>query len=253
MNWRNLFKRLGISIGVLMLAFVLTAAFLNWNAPSHCRLLFGSSSEIELQLEVDGDRILLRQASDQAPQVYSFSDGRFPKGVSIPLQGPGSNVQYTITGISGTPQPVMMTGFFGRLTRLIFSAVGGRKNRDSLIVNVKIEDGQSTYKQYCDVELRRASSDLAIGHFHGPLTIGPNTVYWEVPESTKLVRGDKPTDLRLEIGTMDKQRGCWTVVETCTRESNFPDNVYPSVLVEFPPKNPGDPPVIEKYMLDQFC
>ena len=87
-------------------------------------------------------------------------------------------------------------------------------------------NGQSTYKQYCDVKLRRASSDQVIGRFHGPLTFGPNTVYWEIPESTKLVRVDQPTDLRLEIGTMDKQRGCWTVVATSIRESNFSDNVY---------------------------
>jgi hypothetical protein len=69
-----------------------------------------------------------------------------------------------------------------------------------------------------------------------------------------LMAGDKPTDLRVLVGTMSAQHRCWVVVRSHDDKGYaFPKGVYPEADVEFPPKTAGGPPVTRRYVLDQFC
>jgi hypothetical protein len=91
-------------------------------------------------------------------------------------------------------------------------------------------------------------------HYGGPLTARPKESNGKLPPDTKLVTGDRPTDLAMYIGTFDAGRGCWVVVNTHTKKlCDFPDGVRPTVEVEYPPKAPGGPTVRKKYVLDGFC
>jgi hypothetical protein len=104
------------------------------------------------------------------------------------------------------------------------------------------------------VELKGAAREARIAHFHGPLMMGPVTVNWKVPTEMALVTGDKPTDLRGHVGTMNAEHGCWVVVRSHNGEkSAFSEGVFPVVDVQFPPKAPGGAPVERRYVLDHFC
>jgi len=112
--------------------------------------------------------------------------------------------------------------------------------RTRLAVSVDIQ-GPGAYQQYGEVA--EITPDLApCAHFDGPLT-----VQWHLPPGG-LQRGNEPTDIRVSIGTVDKQKGCMVGVEPA-----FPNGVYPFVDVEFPPKNEADPPIRQRYPLDKFC
>jgi hypothetical protein len=125
--------------------------------------------------------------------------------------------------------------------------------RDFLDVNIDIK-GPLSYGQYCGVELKGHSREAKIAHFHGPLTMGPLTVNGKVPPELALVTGDKPTDLRGHVGTMDAEQGCWVVARSHNgNKSAFPDEICPIVDVQFPPKVAGGTPVKKQYRLDQFC
>jgi hypothetical protein len=94
----------------------------------------------------------------------------------------------------------------------------------------------------------------AIAHFHGPLTVSPRTLMWKLPPELALAKGEEPTELPANIGTMDAARGCWVVVRTHNgNTAAFRDGVFPIVDVEFPSRVPGDPPVKRRYPLDTFC
>jgi len=194
----------------------------------YCRVLFGPNAETEVLLGVSSDRLLVyRDAkSHDSPEQYKL------KNSQIVFAGVGDTV-YTITGAS-------------------LYTDENSPERESVMLNVDIS-GESQFKQYCDVALSESKEALKYAHFDGPLTIGPATINWEISESFRLVAGDKPSDLRVAIGTLDKQAGCWVVVRTHEGEEPvFPDGVHPALEVEYVSKTSGEP-IQEQYFLDQFC
>ena len=76
-------------------------------------------------------------------------------------------------------------------------------------------------RMYADLALDPSPSACAVAQFGGPLSAGPSTINWKVPESLKLVHGDKPTDLRLVVGTMDAARRMWVVAERLPQHSKL--------------------------------
>ena len=97
--------------------------------------------------------------------------------------------------------------------------------------------GASEFEQYCNVNLSESPEDLKLAHFDGPLSVGPQTIFWELSDSFCLMAGDEPADLRATIGTIDKKRGCWTVARKHRgKQSLFPDDTHPFVEVEFQSK-----------------
>jgi hypothetical protein len=112
------------------------------------------------------------------------------------------------------------------------------------------------YHQYCDVSLAAGDPTTAhVSQFDGPLTVGPVTTNWKLPKDLALQRGSTPTTLRAVVGTMDRARGCWVVVDSHDEKQNprFPDGVRPEVEIVFPAQTKGQPPIVKRYALDQVC
>jgi hypothetical protein len=231
-------KALVFTLTLVGLGFVaaLGASFLRpCPKPEYCWLAFGPQAEVRVLVRLDGEAVSLdHYASDKpAGRTEQFKDRAECKNVA--LADPDGKTSYLITRLSGT-------------------GVKPGEPTD-LMVSVDIR-GPLEYRQYCDVVAMGADPKTApMAHFHGPLTVEAQTVFWKLPPDLALHRGDKPTDLRAFVGTMDAQRGCWVVVRTHEGQDQlaFPKGVHPFVDVEFPARKPGDPPIQKRYPLDQFC
>ncbi|MCA9233036.1 MAG: hypothetical protein KDA57_20485 [Planctomycetales bacterium] len=200
----------------------------------YCRVLFGTEAQTEILLGYSPGRLTVfrdPQRLDSFEQ-YEMHDLRLRAGAEIEIVGK-DGTRYTITQVSyyQEAEPVL---------------------RESLMISVVVR-GDSEFKQYCDVVLDESQTPAEFAHFDGPLTIGPQTVNWEVPETFRLVAGEKPSDLRVTVGTIDQQSGCWVVVRSHEgNKSAFPVDVFPVLEVEYRAKDSGEP-IQERYYLDQFC
>lgn len=124
-----------------------------------------------------------------------------------------------------------------------------------LMANVEIA-GPLSYHQYCDLTVSGRDPESArVAHFHGPLTAGLVTFNWKLPGDLALVRGSEPTTLRVFVGTMDAARGGWVTVASheADKQPKFPPDVRPEAEVVFPAQSVGQPPIVERFALDQVC
>jgi hypothetical protein len=203
--------------------------------PEYCWLLFGPRTEVRVLVRLDGEAVSLEHYAGDRPtgRTEQFKDRSECKNITI--ADPDGKTSYVITRLSGT--------------------VAKPGAPSDLMASVDIK-GPLEYRQYCDVVAMAADPKAApVAHFHGPLTVEAQTLFWKLPPGLALHRGGKPTDLRAFVGTMDAKRGCWVVVRTHEGQDlpAFPKGVHPFVDVEFPAKKPGAPPIKKRYPLDQFC
>jgi hypothetical protein len=84
-------------------------------------------------------------------------------------------------------------------------------------------------------------ADAPILHFGGPLT-------FRVAE-TELRRGNTPTRLIANLGTVGRGRGAFVEMS----HELIPDDLNPLVEVEFPARDPGRPPLVRRFVLDERC
>lgn len=201
--------------------------------PLHALLVFGREGKIAIEVQLRG----------KAVWVDKNSDGRFDRTEKFvnqddiedfEIRDPDGLTTYLIKGI----------GFWNETA----------SSPPTLDASVQIQ-GTANYRQYCDAAMKPANQLPAIAHFHGPLSIGPMTINWQVSPRLALRTGDKPTDLGALIGTMNAAKGCWTVIRVHDHENHWllPEGVFPAVDVEFPAKTPGDPPIKRRYPLEGFC
>jgi hypothetical protein len=200
--------------------------------PQYCLLLFGPEARLRVWVILDDDAVSIDpdggDFSHRGKRLGALADCT---GIEIP--DPDGQTRYIITGMRDREE--------------------GDPPQRRLIVDVDVK-GPLEYRQYCDVGMVGQPEAAAIAHFHGPLMVSPKTIMWKLPPKLALAKGEQPTDLPANIGTMDDARGCWVVVRTHKGNSAvFPDGVFPVVDVEFPSKVPGDPPVKRRYPLDTFC
>jgi hypothetical protein len=201
--------------------------------PEYGWLVFGRDAKVRLLVCLDGEAISLTQYANGKP---TGRNERFPHPQDlkeVTVSDPDGRTSYAITGISRVKlgQPA------------------------ELMVNVHIQ-GPIDYRQYCDLVGMAGNPEGApLGHFHGPLTVEAQTINWKLPPKLALQRGSKPTDLRVNAGTMDAQKRCWVVVRIDDDKSQpaFKPGVHPFVDVEFPRKNKSGPPVKRRYALDKVC
>ncbi len=202
-------------------------------APKYALLLFGPEAKLRVWVVLDGETVYLDRNGDGD---LTAKDERFENYAAckdIEIVDPDGKTRYVITSMSDYKH--------------------GNPPRPRLIVRVDIK-GPVKYQQYCDVRPEDSPKKAGIAHFHGPLTMGPRTIMWNVPPKLALKVGDQPVDLPANAGTMNAEYGCWVVV--CSHngdKSAFPKGVAPIVDVEFPAKTPGAPAVKKQYALDQFC
>ena len=221
-------KKLLGAIAVVALAI---AGYFVWQfltTPRFGWLVFGPDGQVRMLLKTDDDMVSLdlnRDGRFDAAERFSLSRA---EPLSIPVSD-GRN-SYLITQIS-------------------------RYNYEELrnaTVQVEIK-GKAEFRQLGDLFLSRTRAGAPIAHFNGPLEVQAQTILWELPKDLVLRRGDKGTDIRVNIGTIGKEKQCWTTVYTQDRTNAFfPSNVFPWVAVEFPGKT-NAPAIVARYPLDQVC
>jgi hypothetical protein len=203
--------------------------------PEYALLLFGPEARRRVWVVVDGETIYVDRNSDGD---LTAPDERFEKSddcKDIEFSERDGKTWYVITNLRVYRDENM-------------------KTPPSMMVWIDMH-GPLKYRQYCDARLGKTPSEAALAHFHGPLAIGPSTNNYKVPAETVLTTGDKPGELQAFVGTMSERHKCWVAVVSHTQPMvcAFADGVRPKVTVEFPPKDPGAPPIIEHYSLDEFC
>lgn len=233
-------KKLFFSAAVVALLFlggyVLSVQLRPANA-EYAWLVFGPKAKVRVLVTVAGDAISLRHYEREEPtgREEQFKEQEQPS--EITLADADGVTSYVIRSI--------------RISRK--DAKKGTPTE--LLVNVEIK-GPVKYRQYSDAPKMASELKTApVSHFHGPLTIGPVTINWKIPSDLALRRGEKGTDLRVFIGTMDAKRGCWVVVKVheSLDKCLFPNDVRPVADIEFPSKKMGDPPIKRRFTLDRFC
>lgn len=202
--------------------------------PEYCWLVFGPEGKLRVLVRLQGNKIYIDRGRDGAflgPEEYL---GRIGECRDVVIADPDGQATYTITGVD----------------RLVWP---DSPNRKSLSVDTDIA-GLLRYRQYCEVELAASPQNANEAHFHGPLTVEAAKVLWKLPSGQVLERGDKPTTIQVNVGTMNAEKGCWVVVRTQQKDDPaFRKGVHPVVDVEFPPKNPEAASIKRRYPLDEPC
>lgn len=229
MKKRNLF----FVVPVVLLAGI-GAYFLDSRSkPEYGWLVFGPDPKVRVLVCLDGEAVSLTHYAKGEP---TGRNERFPHPQDlkeVAVADPDGRTSYVITGMS-------------RISV---------KKPTELFVDVHIK-GPIDYRQYCDLTVVAGNPEQApLARFHGPLTVGHQTSNWKLPANLSLQRGNKPTDLRAHVGTMDAQKRCWVVVRTHDNKSqpSFPQGVHPFVDVEFPSKNKAGAPIKRRYPLGEVC
>lgn len=222
------------------LILTLPVATVTWVAypppavPLYCWLAFGSEADERVLARVAGATFSLDRDHDGAfrGKCEVFASPYDVKGVSA--AGGDGKTSYVIQRVS--------TIGAGEQTRLM--------------VEVDIR-GSVVYQEYCDVGVAPDPSAAPVARFHAPLTVALQRLL-DVPSPEQaLRRGTTPTELRVNVSTIDQASGCWVVVRSAERYrpgvATFPAGVHPFVDVEYPPNRPGGLPVRRRYPLDKTC
>lgn len=213
--------------------------------PGYALLLFGPEAKLAVWAVLDGETVYLDRNGNGD---LTDPGERFAKEADcakVELADPDGKTRYVLDSVQ---------------TDFTFYTPAARKARAAkgippgLMVHLTIK-GAVEYQQYCDVqELRGDPKKARLAHFHGPLMAGVATINWKVPDSTALLTGDKPADIRVLVGTMSERHGCWVVVRTCVGERGlFPEGVRPVAEVTYPPADAKAKAVTKRYALDKFC
>lgn len=221
---------------VVLVPVTLAAGWLLYWATANerfCWLVFGPKGDLRLLLRRAGNEWFLDRDGDGR---FGGSDerlGRWDPSHKIAITNPADGRIYTLSNLR----------FYHDKT------IGHR-----CLIEADIA-GSPAFRQLADAGLGRFRRGAGLAHFDGPLTVQAQSIAWQLPPDLALRRGDKPTDLRALIGTLDAATECWTTVYVMgtNSQSLFPTNVHPFVDVEFPAKTAGARPIQVRYPLKEFC
>ncbi len=205
------------------------------DAPKYVLLLFGPQAK-RVWVVIDGNTAYIdRNGDGDLTTAGKRFEGDGPEDWSpnVEIADPDGKTTYLIPNMSIIKEEPAPTGHV-------------------LFINLRI-NGPVKYKQMSEVPLWGNRKQAAISHFNGPLTIGPITIGYKLDPAEKLRTGDKPTDLMATIGTMDEKHGCWVVVRSMNGEEPEFRGYAPLADIEFSAKNPSDPRVRQRYLLDDVC
>jgi hypothetical protein len=231
--WKKRWLR--VVLGAVVLIVFAAGGFLFWvTRPHYAWLTFGPEQRVRLLICDRGLWIATSRFVDgnRVGPVERFRAWGGLNGMT--LDDPDGRTTYTITRAQN---------FAARGDPVAFMAY----------VDI---DGPVAYQQYCDLSFAaRDPQSARVAHFNGPLTAGPVTVNWKLPDGLALARGDDPTTLRALVGTMDAARGCWVAVSSQDEHLKpaFGNTIRPEVEIAFAAPSEGQPPIIQRYVLDQVC
>jgi hypothetical protein len=218
-------------LGAMAVVVLAIAGYFSWQfltTPKYGWLVFGPEGQV---------RVLLR-ANAKSNDLDLNRNGRF-EGAE----------RFNISGAEPLSIPISDGKTSYLVTRMSAYENDGARNAT---VEVQVK-GTAEFRQLGDLFLSRTRAGAPIAHFNGPLEVQAQTIFWELPKDLALRRGDKGTDIRVNIGTIRKEQRCWTTVFTQDRTNAFfPTNVFPWVAVEFPGKTNGSA-IVARYALDKVC
>ncbi|HEY2250138.1 MAG TPA: hypothetical protein VGH74_03715 [Planctomycetaceae bacterium] len=203
--------------------------------PQYCWLALGPNADVRVLVCLKG----------KALSLDHYVNGK-PTGRTDQFQSDAECKDVTLPGADGECSYV--------ITRLFMCDVPAGAPAE-LIIHVDVK-GSVNYSQYCDVGAMAENLQKApLSHFHGPLIVEVQKVDYKIRPGLALKRGDKPTDIRAVVGTMDAEKGCWVVVSSQGENDKrmFPDKVHPVVDVEFPSRDQAVGPIRRRYPLDKVC
>jgi hypothetical protein len=232
-------KKKGVLLSLFALVPIVAGASFYFHTrtnPQYALLVFGPQGQTRVWIVLEGETIYLDRSGGELPAHRGLYE-EYSDGNQIRIQDPDGRTTCVIKGVHD----------------LFVRDYPERR----LMVDVDVE-GPLEYQQYADLGTSVRPQDAPRAHFHGPLVVEPQKIYWKLPAGFALKRGDKASDLRVNIGTMDADRGCWVVVRTHTNVQNedkalFREGVFPVVDIEFPPKTAERVPVKRRFPLNKFC
>jgi len=219
-------------IAVILLAFALNY-FAKKTSHPMCKVRFGDNESYEPLLGVSNGSLLIYRNgdSDAIPESHLMSDGRLVDGHSI--------------------EPFEVGGKKYTISQCTEYKVDDPVSRHALMIWMKVENGDSALEKYCDVKLLPAKNGLEIADFDAPLTVAQQTFNF-VPDKLGFQIGGEPTDVRVCVGSVNKEIGSWVMVETTDGDQcRYPEDVRPTATIEFPAV--GGTTITRTYVLDQFC
>jgi hypothetical protein len=199
----------------------------------YCWLIFGPKGDTRLLLRVAGEELYLDRDGDGRFTGPGERLGRAELAAKVEITGRDGRTRYVLTSFRLFEEPEL-----------------GQR----CLIDAEIR-GPLVFAQTADAGLGRFRRTAPVAHFNGPLTVQAQSFLWKLPPDLALVRGDKPADLRVLIGTLDVATECWTSVRVhgTNQQSLFPTNVHPVVDIEYPPKSAGAQPQRVRYALKEFC
>ncbi len=201
-----------------------------WLGPKvqYCRLVFGPEGRVRMLVRRNGDGIAI-DADENGSFGWSerFSNAKDCKGIVI--ADPDGETSYRITEV--------------QLVR------SNKEPWSKCQITLEIQRPLN-YTQAGNVDMSEQSEGAPEIHFNsGSLS------FYDAPDPCLLGRilqkeGDKNYRLCLTV-TLGTSNVC--VPGIVNGKRTFPKGVCPVAEIEFPPGNPGDPPIKKQYALDEFC
>ncbi len=222
--------------------------------PYYCLLVFGPAAKTKVWVVLDGTDLYVDTNGDgdlTAPAKRFPKDGADFKPFEI-ADAAGTD-RYLVRRID-----VDRDNQFDLILEIDVETKGRFFQRSSPMLTVPKETAKA-HPQHGLPLLSTRAHDAPICHFNGPLTVDVKRVFWESRE--ELVAGDHPADLHLWVTTFDRAHGCLVIIssidipQTDLRPGihHVPAEAFPVVEVEYPPRQPGSPPVRERYELRERC
>ena len=196
-------------------------------------VFFGPEGDTRMLLRVAGGELFLDRNGDGRFDGPDERPGPAGDARSIEIAGRDGGTRYVLSG---------------------FRLFDGGEIGHRCLIDADVR-GPLNFAQTADAGLGRFRRTAPVAHFNGPLTVQAQSIAWKLPPDLALVRGDKPADLRVVIGTLDAATECWTCVRVhgTNNQPYFPADLHPVVDVEFPPKSEGARPPRVRYVLKEFC
>jgi len=227
-------RALLLCLALPLLALLLAGAFfLGRPQPLYGWLAFGPEGRVRVLLRLEGGALYL-DGDGRGQKFDRLEDCR-----GVVFVDPDGKTSYVLRAVEDM--------------KLVPSLGKG------VFVDVRVE-GRLAYRQDCALLLAGSPARAPTAHFGGPLAmdlsrkmdVERGRLVWKLPEDL-LLRHGKPAELYAGIVTDDghgARAGVWVQEDG---RPVFPKGVHPVVDVEYPPKEPGGPPVKRRYALDQFC
>jgi len=194
---------------------------------------FGKEARLRVLVRVEGEALAIDANGDGRFSTSEYYSS-WKNCRDLAIRDPDGRTSYLVTGV----------GYYE----------DGTPAERHWMVSVTVQ-GPLTFRQYCDVGVSSFRAWAPVAHFNGPLTVQLSQSQGKIPEHLKLKHGSRPSELTAIVATVNRDRGCWTVVRTheTNKNAEWFKGAVPVVDIEFPPRQAGQPYVKQRFALRETC